>query len=1111
MDYLDRFGKKQKKQPSKTMVQRMKLYKDLKSQGKNVEWKSTSVAQLKKSLITYSDEANMTKIYNFVAHAQSRRLDARNLRSIQALPIGETLEMPISQFNRIIGKINAGADRYMFIHTKDEYGSIKKSVSLHNNQFGNNIFVTLDEGSVSDADIAITDIALGSVEMEWLPAVKHQRKRSEFFRYFTHEYFQLEDFQVYNEGTTLGEDSEIPCFLFALEQAGVPQKTISSLSSTMFTFAATHDFIRKSAEAFNLHIELKTFKESETRFDFSKSSYGDKSLPAIELACVGSHLFAIKETKVSSYALNYPQFASNAAWPAIEVKNGRVKKNSNPKLLMSHQVIGHLYFNREKMLQPITLQNAPKLLNNKYAEIDSLDNFALNKQWFKEIGLKRVEVGAEVYKEGEKFGVSPFTTKVNDKFVDDEFEVVYFDLETFSDATENIAKRFPEVASSHTKGEHVAYCASWKIGNNPTQHAFGMDCVKTMLDSFPPEGNYLMFAHNAGFDTRFLIRQLSSFDTRAGIIENGNSMKQLVGTYEGRRIMIKDTMSFINARLAAMPAMFPGACDETTLEKESFPHDLMNTKSFDSLLCLDLIKSEFADAENLIANATKINAIKDNCLDVQKYASHYCDRDVDVLASCFERFREMFMTRFNQDVYRHISMPGLAYAILNNDGCYDGCYSMAGPCLSFVRKAIVGGRVMTRDNVKHHTTHEVVDFDAVSLYPSAMARLEGFAKGKPLIHRETIPECHYHISKVKITSLATERHFPLQSTMKRTESTKVNAAGNEVKSVSEARDFSNDIVGKTIILDQYALEDLVHFQGVTYEVIEGLYWNDGFNTTINDSITKLFQERLRLKDVENPLQEGIKLLINSSYGKLIQKPIIKQKTIIRGKDAIRDYTIKRINRLIQRTPISDDICLFEEHKPLSKHFSPAHLGVQILSMSKRIMNEVMCLAEDQELDIWYQDTDSMHIDRSSLDQLTEFFKLKYGRDLVGKGLGQFHSDFALAGCPNKVDIYAYKSYFIGKKTYVDFLRADLNRPYVPNHFETMKIIDGVNVIEGVHKRMKGIPSKLITDPSTTYKDLFDGKDQTFDLAKACPIQINNKTQRVCKRVSFPRVVRAPKN
>lgn len=1101
---MDNMFRKQKKTPTKAMKLKQQLYKTLKEAGKHVDWKHATISQLQESLAEHKGEKKkMNKIYNFVSHAQINRIDARNLNTINSLPLRERIDLSINQFNRVISRIHAPEDRYLFVHIKDEYGSIRKSVALNHKHFDNdNLFLSVEEGVESDSDFVIHDLTLGSVSMEWLPKAKNQTKRSEFFRYFTNEYYNLEEFQVYNHAhdfQSKNKDCDIPCFLYALHQADAQEKCgleddlIETISSVMYSSSATHDFIKKTAESFDLYITLKTYRENEDKFDFNTSSYGKKNNKLIELGCVGQHLFAIKPTKVSEYALKYTQFANHQEFPSIRVKNGRVVKNGIPKLLLSHQVIGYLYFHRKTMLTPITLQNAPNLLNNKYDKISSLNSLAMNKRWFKKIGLTTTEIfDGEYITEGQKYGSLPFSTRDPNtkKIIADHFFTVYFDLETFAEMIDRLATRFPEIAKLHYDGDHVPYLAAWKINDGETQYAFGLDCIKTMLDSFPPNCNYLMWAHNAGFDVRFLIKHLTTFDSRCGIIESGNSMKQLVATYEGRKLVMKDTKSFIAGALSGMPEMFPGACDELTLEKESFPHDLMNVDSFDSMMCLDLIKSEFDDAENLIKNATTIGAIENNTLNVKKYAIHYCKRDVDVLAACFERFRDMFLTRFNQDVYNHISMPGLAYSILHNDGCYDDCYSMSGPCLSFARDAIVGGRVMTRDNVKHHTTHEIVDFDAVSLYPSAMARLRGFVKGAPKLHKQMIPKCDYYISKVKITGLTKNLHFPLQSV-------KADA--------TSSRDFTNDIIGKTIIMDQYALEDLVEFQGATYEVIEGLYWNEGFNNKIVGSITKLFNERLRLKKEGNPLQNGIKLLMNASYGKLIQKPIVKSKVIIKGEQAIDDYTVKRINRLIQRVPISKDIAMFEEHKPLNKHFSPAHLGVQILSMSKRIMNEVMCMAEgggwdplkndyvgsENDLKIWYQDTDSMHIDRYSLPSLVESYKAKYGRELVGKGLGQFHSDFELDGAEGEV--YATESYFIGKKTYIDFLACSGND------------------IQGIHKRMKGIPSKLIDTPRQTYDGLFNGEDQSFEMSSACPIAINNKTQRVSKRSSFKRIVSAPKN
>ena len=66
-------------------------------------------------------------------------------------------------------------------------------------------------------------------------------------------------------------------------------------------------------------------------------------------------------------------------------------------------------------------------------------------------------------------------------------------------------------------------------------------------------------------------------------------------------------------------------------------------------------------------------------------------------------------------------------------------------------------------------------------------------------------------------------------------------------------------------------------------------------------------------------------------------------------------------------------------------------------MSKRIMNEVMTLAEDEGLNIWYQDTDSMHINYEEVELLALAFNNKYNRDLIGEGMSQFYIDFGLDG------------------------------------------------------------------------------------------------------------------
>ena len=48
-------------------------------------------------------------------------------------------------------------------------------------------------------------------------------------------------------------------------------------------------------------------------------------------------------------------------------------------------------------------------------------------------------------------------------------------------------------------------------------------------------------------------------------------------------------------------------------------------------------------------------------------------------------------------------------------------------------------------------------------------------------------------------------------------------------------------------------------------------------------------------------------------------------------------------------------------------------------MSKRIMNEVCCLSEDLKINIYYTDTDSMHIDKDSIELLSQEYFKKYNR------------------------------------------------------------------------------------------------------------------------------------
>ena len=104
--------------------------------------------------------------------------------------------------------------------------------------------------------------------------------------------------------------------------------------------------------------------------------------------------------------------------------------------------------------------------------------------------------------------------------------------------------------------------------------------------------------------------------------------------------------------------------------------------------------------------------------------------------------------------------------------------------------------------------------------------------------------------------------------------------------------------------------------------------------------------------------------------------------------------------------------------------------------------------------------------------MRDISKDKYGLELVGEYLGNFHVDFDMNGANS--EIYAIESLSLGKKTYIDILES------------TDK--DG-KIINSEHIRMKGIPTSCIQYYAEQhnitvldiYKKLYNNEAIKFDL------------------------------
>ena len=116
------------------------------------------------------------------------------------------------------------------------------------------------------------------------------------------------------------------------------------------------------------------------------------------------------------------------------------------------------------------------------------------------------------------------------------------------------------------------------------------------------------------------------------------------------------------------------------------------------------------------------------------------------------------------------------------------------------------------------------------------------------------------------------------------------------------------------------------------------------------------------------------------------------------------------------------------YRPDTGH-NEGHFGMMVLSASRQIMNEVFALASELGIPIYYTDTDSFVTDFDKQELLQEKFKEKYGRNLYGKELGEFHSDFEKKNFPKHLavkdeEVYSTNFYPMAKKLYLHTLEEE---------------------------------------------------------------------------------------
>lgn len=611
-----------------------------------------------------------------------------------------------------------------------------------------------------------------------------------------------------------------------------------------------------------------------------------------------------------------------------------------------------------------------------------------------------------------------------------------------------------------TQDKHIAYMCC--VSDGKTKRTFlGEDAGAQLLNYLPT--NSLTYFHNLGYDSCFFIKYL---EVRK-IIKTGSMVKLVNGQWKKKTLYFKDSYAIIPEALSEFGEMF-----DLPMKKEILPYSLYTThnvnKNFVNLQeALQHVKpqdkEEFLELAKPYCIKTCLAYPEDILFKHISYAQFYCERDTELLEKGLTLFKGWINQAFHLDVHQVVSLPSLAYKYFQQEGVFDNVMRISGQPRAFIQKCVKGGRVMTRDNEKYHVKAKINNFDAVSLYPSAMARL-GLLKGNPKPLRSNQLNMNFlnkqdgYFIEINNIQINKDLHFPLQP-----------------QRVNGILNYQNTLTSQFV--DKYQAEDLIQFQHATFDVVRGYYFNEGRNYKIQKVINHCFNERKKQKQLKNPIQQVYKLLMNAAYGKLIQKPITQDIKFSNTKTQHTKFVNYNHNHITEYHKVANDKYAYYLDKSINQHYNLAHCGSEVLSMSKRIMNEVMCLAEDYNLTIYYQDTDSMHILDKDIPTLVRAFETKYKRPLIGNDMGQFHSDF-------EDQAVSTESIFLGKKAYIDIL-------------DTGKI----------HMRLKGVSKECITDPLNTYKKLFNGQCISFDLAKYKPVFKRNKGFSISTVKSFIRNVK----
>jgi hypothetical protein len=907
-----------------------------------------------------------------------------------------------------------------------------KSIPLHNN----NKFILyklLTEGFLleiinefgnynKNANYSFEEINKIKINKLTKPTKIMKNKNGAFFPYVNTSDIDLTDYQIYKDSDEIDEEN---CLIYSLLKYDIRYSLINNIKLTFKQGSSIKKTdIKEIAKIIDKRITLYQYdnRDKLIKTQFNK---GNETLENIDIAIYENHYFKYEMTN--------------------HKKKGRTTKTLTSLALVKY-LFQEGYFKKLDMSKFINSTTHKDLKNHVY--LDNIDK-----------EQREIEV-----KQKPNLNASIF----------------YADTETF--VSGNTHKLYLlGVANENNDLVNIYSCEDdkYKIADNKRQ-----TLIYDFLNDITNYGrinNCIVYFHNLKYDYNII----ESYINITSKCVKDNQIYSVTLTHRKCSIELRDSYKVIPQALKKFNKMFN--LPEKFNKQEAIAYKYYNkhnhnkiikTKEYKKLLCNDdkiifdkIIKDEFSyNKKNKTFNPTD-------------YYKKYLKYDVLVLKYGLNKFNLLLseITKKKINMYNYLTISSIADHYFKLLGCYDEVYENTGNLRNYISKAVYGGRVSTNKKYeKQIITEKVSDYDACSLYPSAIYRIckeetfeKSFAKG---VKGDKSPTFEKSFAK-GVKGDKSPKGFPTGKAV-RYDKNELNDWNKKIYSILTIKinkvnknqqipfiafkdddnilQYTNEPIDKEIVVDSTTLEDYINFHEIEYDLIDGVYWNEGVNKKFGEEIEKLYNERLKYKKSNPAMAEVIKLMLNSAYGKTIMKQSNTKTNIMKyNEEKINNYIYNHFDIIKNYRQINKD-CYEFEVSCLDSTYNRGQIGCSILSMSKRIMNEVFDVANNNDIPIYYTDTDSMHLNLNDVNKLEQLYNKKYNRELNGKQLTQFHTDFSLDGACS--EIYSYQSLFLGKKCYIDCLES------------TDK---SGNIIKGHHIRLKGITEAGIDYTAKQYGGYFE--------------------------------------